>query len=800
MQKFIFLLICNTLLILNNTTVAQTRQADSLALVNFYNNNCGADCTLNWNLNQSMDNWTGVTLANGRVVELYLPQKNLTGPLPNWQLTALESLNLYYNQLTGGVLNFTNLPHLEYLSLSSNNLTGNIPNFTNLPNLIRLDLRANNLTGNIPNFNQLSNLESLNLSNNDLTGSVPNFTNLPNLRYLILNGNDLTGNIPTSFGNLSNLLHLSLSGNNLTGNIPNINSLPNLQHLSLSSNNLTGNIPNFNSLPNLRYLYLSSNNLSGSIPNFNQLPDLIYVRLANNQLSGTIPSLNNQTDLRNLDLSNNNLSGNMPSFSNNTELRILELYNNQLSGNMPSFSNNIYLEYLELYNNNLSGNIPSFNNNPDLVYITLQNNQLNGSIPSFTNCPNLRSLSVNDNRLSGIVPSFVNSPMLNFLALEDNQFTFEDLLPSYTVITTQINDPNRFRYAAQDVIGQTTHEELVVGSNYTIDLGIDDAVSNNTYKWYKDGVLISTTSNNQYTITNFQPTDAGVYTAHVSNTTITNPPYSYQNLILHSRPITLAVCSNTNVDFDFNIYSPIDVHTYFMKGDISMVSNYNCDNDAHQVQVGNCKGKAYIGVELYVPVGTNSLQLDIKGTMLWHGTMQLVVDGQLQYSLILNCNTSILLNNLAAYTQDGSISLRFEDPYDGCSGDFVIDHLTVSYSNCPAATQLITNSNNFGGDVATKSSASASNLPTTAPSTTLLLYPNPTTNHLYLSLKNSTVPTTASVKIIDMLGVVQHQQLIKFNNDSSPIVLNVTHLPAGNYVLLVQDAHNLHLQQVFVVE
>ncbi|MEO0044768.1 MAG: hypothetical protein RL329_4217, partial [Bacteroidota bacterium] len=219
------------------TGMAQgSRQSDSLELVALYNAT-GRESwrtKTNWLTNTPINTWFGVSLTNGRVTSIQLPQNQLIGTIPP---------------------NF-NLPNLQQLWLFGNQLTGNIPNF-NSPNLQQLKLGRNQLTGNIPNFN-FPNLEGLYLNNNQLTGSIPNF-NFPNLEGL------------------------SLSNNQLTASIPNFN-FPNLQQLWLSDNQLTSSIPNFN-FPNLQYLYLSNNQLTGSIPNFN-FPNLQYLYLSNNQLTG----------------------------------------------------------------------------------------------------------------------------------------------------------------------------------------------------------------------------------------------------------------------------------------------------------------------------------------------------------------------------------------------------------------------------------------------------------------------------------------------------------------------------------
>ena len=335
---------------------------------------------------------------------------------------------------------------------------------------------------------------SLNLNARNLSGTIPNF-NLDALEELILSNNQFIGSIP-NFSNLPSLQTLTLVNNQLTGSIPDFSNLPNLQILELYNNLLSGTIPNFSNLPNAFRIYLGNNLLNGNIPAFINLPALVFLRLEQNQLTGSIPD-----------------------FTNLPQLRQLHLQNNQLTGSIPNFSSISQLTELYLEDNQLVGLIPNFSNLPQLQFLRLQNNQLTSSIPDFSGCPNL-----------------------NFVSLQDNQFTFEHFLGNHSGLISKAG--SNYQYAPQDSIGTASINSIVQGSNYTIDLVIDDTVLTNTYYWYKDGVLIDSTFGlNEYSIINFQATDAGVYTAKIVNSTVTNPNNTTQNLVLDSRPIQLNMAS-----------------------------------------------------------------------------------------------------------------------------------------------------------------------------------------------------------------------------------------------------------------
>ncbi|KAH6821642.1 Leucine-rich repeat family protein [Perilla frutescens var. hirtella] len=101
--------------------------------------------------------WTGVTCSLGqnriRVVTLNLTNMGLLGSLsPNISsLTALTSILLQNNSLSGSIPDLSSLRRLQFLHLEDNLLGGTIPtSMGNLTNLSELFLQNNNLTGKVP--------------------------------------------------------------------------------------------------------------------------------------------------------------------------------------------------------------------------------------------------------------------------------------------------------------------------------------------------------------------------------------------------------------------------------------------------------------------------------------------------------------------------------------------------------------------------------------------------------------------------------------------------------------------------
>lgn len=293
---------------------------DEAALIALYNATNGPNWTNTWNLDQSVDNWYGVTLDdNGCVTELNLFFNQLSGTIPNQigNLSKLKILKLWANDLSGQIpSSIGNLTNLEELVLSSNELTGTIPStIGGLTNLRELRLNSNSLSGNIPaQINNLYNLTVLNLDNNSFSGSIPTaFAGLINLEILSLSNNSFTGNIPIILGDLEELHTLILSFNSLSGSIPKeLGDLCELRFLGLNSNQLSGTIPpELGDLKNLLEFGLDNNQLIGSIPfEFCNLFEIFYINLSTNHLTGIIPPcLSNLQNITTLIINDNQLSG-----------------------------------------------------------------------------------------------------------------------------------------------------------------------------------------------------------------------------------------------------------------------------------------------------------------------------------------------------------------------------------------------------------------------------------------------------------------------------------------------------------
>ena len=140
------------------------------------------------------EDWRGVTMENGRVVQLKLVNFGLTGALPAeiGQLTSLEWLNLSYNQLTSVPAEIGQLTSLVTLYLHGNQLTSVPAEIGQLTSLEQLYLSRNQLTSLPAEIGQLTALRELNLECNELTSVPAEIGQLTSLRDLILFGNQPT--------------------------------------------------------------------------------------------------------------------------------------------------------------------------------------------------------------------------------------------------------------------------------------------------------------------------------------------------------------------------------------------------------------------------------------------------------------------------------------------------------------------------------------------------------------------------------------------------------------------------------
>ena len=394
--------------------------------------------SLNWDEDLSIGEWQGVSIVEGRVVELDISAEGLTGTIPSelGSLANLVVLSLWGNQLTGEIpTELGSLANLQGLDLWGNQLTGAIPpELGDLSNLTVLFLHNNQLTGTIPpELGSLANLQKLLLSPNQLSGEIPvELGNLSNLIELSLWGNQLTGAIPSELGDLSNLRELVLSSNQLTGAIPpELGDLSNLIVLFLHNNQLTGTIPpELGNLSNLQWLYLGGNRLTGCVPDgLRGVPRNDFARLDLPFCSEhpcVVAGLVDATDLgliadcETLLAARDTLAG-TATLNWSADTPIAD-WSGVVLGGMSERVTELRLGGL-----GLNGRIPTeLGSLTNLQYLNLSDNQLTGGIPTeLGDLVNLQSLYLGGNRLTGCVPDGLRDVPNNDFARLDLPFCSE---------------------------------------------------------------------------------------------------------------------------------------------------------------------------------------------------------------------------------------------------------------------------------------------------------------------------------------------------------------------------------------
>ena len=219
-----------------------------------------------WPEDEPTEQWSGVTMDNGRVVKLELQEFGLTGALPAeiGQLTSLRKLGLSGNKLLSLPAEIGLLTTLRDVNLTRNQLTSLPAEIGQLTSLQVLWLSRNKLTSVPAEIGQLTSLRELRLYDNKLTSLPAEIGLLTTLKTLYLGYNQLTS-LPAEIGQLTALTKLDLGYTQLTSVPAEIGQLTSLEVLDLDNNRLTSVPAEIGQLTSLEGLYLNGNRLT-SLP------------------------------------------------------------------------------------------------------------------------------------------------------------------------------------------------------------------------------------------------------------------------------------------------------------------------------------------------------------------------------------------------------------------------------------------------------------------------------------------------------------------------------------------------------
>lgn len=407
--------------------------------------------------------WSGVNCdSGGQITSISLVSKSLSGELPSElsQLSALKSLNLQRNQLSGPLPPLSNMGSLEQIYLDNNN-------FSSVP--------SDFLSG-------LTSLQTFSISENGNLSPwiIPqNLTDSTSLVSFIASKANIMGPIPDIFGSFPSLQNLRLSYNNITGSLPWSFGKSGIQNLWLNNqeSGFTGRIDVLGSMTELTQAWLHVNQFTGPIPDLSQSTALSDLQIRDNQLTGVIPdSLTSLKSLNNVSLQNNKFQGPVPVFPSNVQVSLgstnsfcnaspgpcdpqvtilLQVAENlgypmalaeSWKGNNPCQSwkyiscGSGSVTVINFSKQNFVGTIsPAIANFTSLKFLILSDNKLTGPIPSsLTSLKNLQVLDVTNNNISGKVPKFAENVQVK---TSGNPFIGVDL-PTASPPGSSPNDPS----------------------------------------------------------------------------------------------------------------------------------------------------------------------------------------------------------------------------------------------------------------------------------------------------------------------------------------------------------------------
>ena len=283
-----------------------------------------------------------------------------------------------------------------------------------------------------------------------------------------------------------------------TNNLSYFLQLTNVTNIIIKNSTITA-LPDLTSLKKLNYLHIINSGIT-SIPPLNDSIEVVWVS------ENDIPSINlnkNYPALTELLLDKNNIVS-ITGLNNAPNLRLLFLGGNALS-TLPSLENLDSLERLQLWGNYLS-TLKGLNDKPNLYDLNISNND-------FTQIP------------------YFNSRTLTYFDINSNLFTFEDILPLLEWEGFPDNSPNYHIQKNQGVAKTITKHE---GDYWNIDIPFDQNINNTYFLWYKDNILIDSSSIGSIEISSLSMKDAGTYSAEVKH-------YQIDSLVIKLNPITLKV-------------------------------------------------------------------------------------------------------------------------------------------------------------------------------------------------------------------------------------------------------------------
>ena len=421
----------------------------------------------------------------------------------NWLDTINHSVNEWY-----GITVENN--HVTGFMMPNNNLSKIPVSLNDFPELSTINLSDGNFSGNIPDFGNLTKLNALNLSGNKFTfkdlAAITNWNNYTNFEINFnYSPQANVGIAETLFFEIGDTMKFRVKNYN-----PDIND-----HFEWYRNQA--------SIPQ------SDNEQLTRIAIADDYSAMFYCKISNPTLTG----LTLQSELIQIIVTNDSADSLLLFQIKQEYPQLQEIWDDDNVSNWSRVTfENGKVTALDLSGLNLEGDIsPYFADFDSLKWLDLSNNNFSGPITSLLKKSALKNSIISE------------ESTLEYLNIANNKFTFSNLEPT----AAELNSINEFNYSPQSVIGNFI--DTIVIKNQNIELTIENYAPGefDEYTWYKDGSVLSNSSQLNLFIENAALTDSGKYTCQVKNSL-------FPDLTLFSDTVKLSVLIPDGIeDFDQDI-------------------------------------------------------------------------------------------------------------------------------------------------------------------------------------------------------------------------------------------------------
>ena len=580
---------------------------DSLALVDFYQATNGGSWRRNWNFNQRLDSWHGVSLegprelslTSARVVGLQVPNNNLEGSIPAtiYPLSALRTLNLNRNPKLAGFEQVEVLSRIEHLGLANNNLTdADSLDFSKLKRLRHLDLGGNRFEAAPQALKGLDNLETLWLHYNRLE-YLPDLSHLSHLNNFKVQHNRL------DFVSIRpNLAHLGDSANyspqgigfsetyygdateSVTLPSDSVRGVGHTYKWFYYGQRLAGAMADSLWLDSLDiadeglYTYEVRNAMVPGLV-LQSVPDTLVLRRTldesdslalvafynatggrhwkhkwdlNKQVSTWVGVRTHKGRVAELNLAENNLRGTItPAVVRLPTLAKLDVRANNLQIGAGGLDSLVNIRHLDLGANGLDTIAFDLSKLSNLKHLSLADNRFAGAAPAdLLTVPTLETLNLAGNKLDSL-PDFSVLAQLTNLNVSRNQLYFEDL-------ETNIGkfEGNVSRYSSQS---PPNHWSYLGDPSADLILKVRHRGDSNRYQWFYESTELVGETDSVLELKTLGLEQTGLYRCMITNSQVVGLEYeTYHHVgltrtVIESDSLALVALYNNAGGADWNI-------------------------------------------------------------------------------------------------------------------------------------------------------------------------------------------------------------------------------------------------------